>query len=214
MQNARGGGPAQGALFWTWYAEGQRAPAEEGGTASGLFGNFEGTSTAWPAIQGFAAEMKRLSGAPVARCPAGAARAAAPAPDCAASRVGGAEGTGREGPRCDVDINECARGTAGCDPNAACTNTPGGFACPCYQGYAGDGTICQPTPELAAVQAGYVTDGPGRLACSEGRDVPYPEGAPGFAYDVTGALARVANGGQQVGEGLAWGWQPTTAAQS
>ena len=38
LQNVRAGGPAAGALFWTFYAEGQRAPAEEGGTASGLFG--------------------------------------------------------------------------------------------------------------------------------------------------------------------------------
>lgn len=38
LQNVLAGGPAAGALFWTFYAEGQRAPAEEGGTASGLFG--------------------------------------------------------------------------------------------------------------------------------------------------------------------------------
>lgn len=37
-QNAQAGGPLQGALFWTWYAEGQQAPAEEQGGASGLFG--------------------------------------------------------------------------------------------------------------------------------------------------------------------------------
>ena len=32
------GGPAKGAMFWQWYDEGQRAPAEEGGTVNGLFG--------------------------------------------------------------------------------------------------------------------------------------------------------------------------------
>ncbi len=38
MQSATVGGPAKGALFWQWYDEGQRAPAEEGGTVEGLFG--------------------------------------------------------------------------------------------------------------------------------------------------------------------------------
>lgn len=42
LQNARAGGPAQGALFWTWYASGQRAPAEEGGSADGLYGGARG----------------------------------------------------------------------------------------------------------------------------------------------------------------------------
>lgn len=37
-QDAKAGGPLQGALFWTWYAPGQRAPAEEGGNAGGLYG--------------------------------------------------------------------------------------------------------------------------------------------------------------------------------
>lgn len=112
---------------------------------------------------------------------------------------------GYEGPGCNIDINECSRGTSGCDPNAACTNTAGGFSCACYQGYSGDGTSCAPTPELAAVQAQYQTDGPARLACSEGQGLPYREGAPGFAYDVTGALARVKNGGQQVCAGCGQG---------
>ena len=37
-ENAAAGGPAQGALFWTWLDDGQRAPAEEGGSAGGLYG--------------------------------------------------------------------------------------------------------------------------------------------------------------------------------
>lgn len=164
-------------------------------------GVFESDAALWPVIRGFADAMRGLSGAAAARCPRAALPTPRPAPDCSATRVGGREGTGKEGPRCDVDINECARGTAGCDPNAACTNSVGGYTCTCFEGYTGDGYACQPTPALQAVQRGYVTDGAGRLACSEGRDLPWPEGAPGFAYDPMGALARVANGSQQVGWG-------------
>ena len=37
-KSALAGGPAKGTMFWQWYDEGQRAPAEEGGTIDGLFG--------------------------------------------------------------------------------------------------------------------------------------------------------------------------------
>ena len=39
-----------------------------------------------------------------------------------------------EGPRCDIDINECVRGTDNCASNAACINTKGIHACfpPCH----------------------------------------------------------------------------------
>lgn len=47
---------------------------------------------------------------------------------------------------CD-DIDECSDGTAGCDVNATCTNTPGGFTCTCNDGYMGDGTVCANTDE-------------------------------------------------------------------
>lgn len=42
-----------------------------------------------------------------------------------------------EGPGCDIDINECVRGTAGCAANAGCRNTNGSFACTCRYGYSG-----------------------------------------------------------------------------
>jgi mannan endo-1,4-beta-mannosidase len=102
------------------------------------------------------------------------------------------------GPGCDIDINECARQTAGCDPAAACINTRGAFSCTCYSGYTGNGTSCQPTPALAGVEAQYSTEGRARLACDEGTDLVYPEGAPGYAYDETGSLERAAGGGQKV----------------
>ncbi len=36
-QNAQAGGPLKGAAFWNWLADGQQAPAAEGG-GSGLYG--------------------------------------------------------------------------------------------------------------------------------------------------------------------------------
>lgn len=155
-------------------------------------GVFESNSAVWPLMRGFSATMRSLSGPAAAGCrPAGRAPAAA----------GPCGDAGYEGPGCNIDINECARQTAGCDPNAACTNQAGGFACHCFDGYTGDGASCQPAAALADVQTQYVSDGAARLACSEGRDVVYPEGAPGFQYDVTGALDRVKGGGQKVGSG-------------
>ncbi len=42
------------------------------------------------------------------------------------------------------DIDECSLGTATCDPNAACTNTPGSYTCACLTGFSGDGQTCAP----------------------------------------------------------------------
>ncbi|XP_038074341.1 perlucin-like protein [Patiria miniata] len=42
----------------------------------------------------------------------------------------------------NYDVDECANGLDNCDPNASCTNTPGGFTCACNAGYTGDGTTC------------------------------------------------------------------------
>lgn len=190
QQNAQADGPLKGALFWTWYAEGQRAPAEEQGGASGLFGVFESDKQNWPVIQGFARALSQLDGAPLAQCTRQSAAYSLPAvPACPA---------GYEGPFCSTDVNECVRGLAGCAQNATCTNTPSSYTCACYPGYSGDGRAsCTANPAaLAATTARYVTDGTGKLACSEGQDVAYPEGAPGFAYDPTGGLSRPGVGGQ------------------
>ncbi|MFO0745476.1 MAG: EGF domain-containing protein [Myxococcota bacterium] len=48
-----------------------------------------------------------------------------------------------------VDINECLEGTAGCDLNATCNNTSGGFTCTCKGGYSGNGTTCADIDECA-----------------------------------------------------------------
>jgi hypothetical protein len=154
---------------------------------------FESNTATWSLIAGFASTMNDLSGGAAAACTADSPVAAVP-PACSSK-----EGTGYEGPACNIDINECARQTAGCHPDAACTNTPGSFSCRCFDGYEGDGASCSPTAALTAVQAEYVTDGKAQLACSEGSNLVYPEGAPGYQYDPTGALERVKDGGQQVG---------------
>jgi hypothetical protein len=41
-----------------------------------------------------------------------------------------------------VDVNECATGAHNCSVNATCTNTPGGYACTCNSGFAGNGKNC------------------------------------------------------------------------
>ncbi|MBI1825238.1 MAG: hypothetical protein HY287_04485 [Planctomycetes bacterium] len=51
---------------------------------------------------------------------------------------------GWSGSDCSKDIDECANGTARCDANATCTNTPGGFTCACDTGSVGDGFTCLP----------------------------------------------------------------------
>ena len=54
---------------------------------------------------------------------------------------------------------------------------------------AGDGqSECTPRANLSTeLGEMYVTAGAGWLACSEGDDVEYPQGAPGFKHDPTGS---------------------------
>ena len=57
---------------------------------------------------------------------------------------------------------------------------------------AGDGkTGCKATAQLAGLTQLYQASQNGTLACQQGADVTYPEGAPGFAYDPTGAFASL-----------------------
>ena len=53
---------------------------------------------------------------------------------------------------------------------------------------AGDGQPnCTASAALPGILAQYTTTGPGQVACSQGTDVAYSAGAPGFAYDPTGS---------------------------
>jgi mannan endo-1,4-beta-mannosidase len=195
--DARTGGPVRGALFWQWFAPGQVAPAEEMGAGpGGLFGLYE-TDPAFRHVEAFTQTMQELT---QQRSTGGGACGASgpavvPAPDCSATRVDGIEGTGKEGPVCSVNINECARGTAWCHPDAVCTDLDGSFTCTCPLGYIGNGFDCTPSLELSTIAVRYFTFGEGQLACDEGRDVPWPAFAPGFAYDLT-LESNVAKSGQ------------------
>ncbi|XP_073247495.1 uncharacterized protein [Porites lutea] len=52
---------------------------------------------------------------------------------------------GFEGDHCENDIDECAKNTHNCGPNAYCNNTKGGYNCTsCQPGYYGDGKNCEP----------------------------------------------------------------------
>jgi mannan endo-1,4-beta-mannosidase len=142
-------------MFWQWYGAGQEAPLEEG-RGAGLFGVYETDST-FAIIRDFSKAMQQLAAnrSSATACSAGGAAgaqtgtegatpssgarpsflaAAAPAPDCSMTWLGGRPGTGFEGPACDVDINECVRGTAACGPHAACLNTLGSYVCTCFPG--------------------------------------------------------------------------------
>ena len=44
-------------------------------------------------------------------------------------------------PQC-LNINECQKRISGCDLNAFCHDTPGGWECECFIGFQGDGTNC------------------------------------------------------------------------
>ena len=48
---------------------------------------------------------------------------------------------------------------------------------------AGDGTTCSPTSQLQQLNSSYTSRGASTLACSQGQEVPYPAGAPGFVYN-------------------------------
>ena len=60
--------------------------------------------------------------------------------------------------------------------------------------FAGSGRrVCKPTTALGALAALYVTDGAGKLACTEGQSLSYPVAAPGFVYDPTGSTQASAS---------------------
>ena len=192
QQDAQSGGPSAGALFWLYYADGQVAPESKGPT-EGTYPIFDSDAT-FQTIDGFTASMRALTGQAVAGCSVPNGVQLPALKNCSSTWVNGRPGTGMEGPTCQTDINECVRGTAGCAAvGSACVNTEGGYECSCTLGYQGDGFSCAATAALQALQANYSTAGQAQLACQEGSDVPYPEGAPGFAYDPTGG-AGVLNG--------------------
>lgn len=74
-----------------------------------------------------------------------------------------------------TDIDECSDGTAQCDNNATCSNTPGAYACLCNVGYSGDGQTCtdidectQGTDQCDENATCTNTDGDYTCSCNEG----------------------------------------------
>ena len=54
---------------------------------------------------------------------------------------------------------------------------------------AGDGqSTCTATAALSTLPSLYVTDGDAKIACTQGQNLAYPVGAPGFVYDPTGSV--------------------------
>ena len=54
--------------------------------------------------------------------------------------------------------------------------------------FAGDGATCNPTPAVDALAGMYVTDGPSKIACTEGSNIAQPPGSPGWVDDPTGSV--------------------------
>jgi hypothetical protein len=81
-----------------------------------------------------------------------------------------------------LDIDECALGSAGCDADATCTNANGGFSCTCDEGYFGDGFDCALIDGCAADNGGCdqkcSSDDAGAVTCGC---------LPGFDLDADGA---------------------------
>ena len=63
----------------------------------------------------------------------------------------------------------------------------------------GDGSsVCVLSNQASPIADDYTSSGNGTLACDQGQDVVYPEGAPGFVYDPTGYLLTLP--GRQVSQ--------------
>lgn len=176
---------------------------------SGLYGVRPGDE-AFKLARNNAAQMRALSSG-VAGC---VSSASGPVPSssvlsldtCVDSRIRGIPGTGLEGPQCDVEINECVRGTSDCDPNAACIDlnaASGGWACECRHGFEPVVVVvegkegkseqrspqCSPTGTLEELSTKtYALGANGRIACS-GALLPWPLTAVGGGRDP--AAARV-----------------------
>lgn len=213
----------QGALFWQFFGEGQRAPEEEGGRG-GIFGVFESDST-FQLAKKFAQNMKNLTDSGISdsqSCSSASANTYNNNDVYKCSRLGR---SGYEGADCTVDINECIRGTHDCHYAAAgCINTIGSYMCSCYQGYQGDGHLCLPVHTTTTTKGGvlegdYFTAGIGYLACDQGDDIPFKEGGPGFAYDPFDEDSYIeiiddsSSGGGVVRKGIVGSQVPLTAAE-
>ncbi|CAK0739538.1 hypothetical protein CVIRNUC_001174 [Coccomyxa viridis] len=176
----------KGLGFWELVADGQEAPYIEGG-GKGLYGIDPTNDTTFALVCENVDFLNQKSGQSLSSCQS------KPGPTynstCSSTEVNGLDGTGYEGPHCDIDINECVRKTDNCGANSTCSNLPGSFTCTCWRGFSGDGHTCQETPAVEDLVNQYsLTAMEGPLLC----DVLYPTNAPGYVDDPTGSVARSA----------------------
>lgn len=207
--SASAGGPLKGSLLWQLMPEdpGSQMPRSEGGDR-GLYGVRPGDA-AFKLASANAAKMRALS-SNVAGC---VASASGPATSliltrqtCVDTEIRGLPGTGLEGPNCDVEIDECARGTHDClGEGSRCVDlsaASGGWACECLYGYEavvvekGQPARCSPTAVLAELSTKmYAVGANGTIACS-GALLPWPLKAAGGGRDPAAVAVAPAAGGE------------------
>lgn len=199
--SASTGGLLKGSLLWQLMPEDKNSqmPRSEGGDR-GLYGVRPGDE-AFKLASANAAKMQALSSS-VAGCVSSASGPASSSvltrQTCVDTAIRGLPGTGLEGPNCDVEIDECTRGTHDCDATgASCKDlnaASGGFACECLYGYepvvAEEKDLsprCSPTKALEELTTKrYAVRENGTIACS-GFLLPWPLRAVGGGKDPAAA---------------------------
>ena len=184
------GGPLKGALFWQWYVDGQAPSVGETSiwdASRGRFGVLTSDS-AFALAEQNAADVAGLSNA-VGECSEKGPQVSIPM-SCP---------PGFEGVECDVDVNQCTRGSANCHPTAMCinnSNNSSGFECLCPLGSIGDpidggggGGCKEDTASIAGAMSLFWNDPVGQ-ACDTGADVIFPINGAGWIEDQTGYFDR------------------------
>lgn len=229
LSSASAGGPLKGSLLWQLMPEDPKSqmPRSEGGDR-GLYGVRPGDA-AFKLASANAAKMRALS-SNVAGCVASASGPASSSvltrQTCVDTEVRGLPGTGLEGPNCDVDIDECARGTHDClGEGSRCVDlsaASGGWACECLYGFEAVAVAvedknqpparCSPTQALAELSTKrYAVGANGTIACS-GALLPWPLKAAGGGRDPAAvAVAPAAAAGGETGAASAPRVEPWVA---
>lgn len=107
-------------------------------------------------------------------------------------------------------MDECLAETHNCDPNAACTNTIGGFNCQCTSGWKGNGKTCDDIDECELnwhdcdpAENLVCVNRPGTYICGIDTEAPSTTpttGAPSSSPSVSDACSL--NGGALCGMGM------------